>query len=121
MVDHIIAAGDQYHELISGHLSPLAPRVPFFSSVKAKQLLAASDFGPRYWQDNLENPVLFHSAARLLVSEAKEISVHLEIGPHAALSGPLRQIYGSTSAQINYVPTLIRPKHDAESFLQAIG
>lgn len=49
--------------------------------------------------------------------------MHLEIGPHAALSGPLRQSYSehSKSNSINYVPTLIRGKDDTDSFLEAVG
>ena len=113
--------GDEYHELIAEHLLPHAPRIPFYSSVRAKVLQEASDFGPRYWQDNLERPVLFHSATRALLAGSKECAVHLEVGPHAALSGPLRQIYKESSEQINYISALIRSKDDTVSFLQAVG
>lgn len=113
--------GDAYCDLISKHLSPRAPKVPFYSSVKAKPLHEASDFSPKYWQDNLENPVLFHSAVKAMLAGSKECSVHLEVGPHAALSGPLRQIYSETSASINYVSTLLRAKDDTDSFLGAVG
>ena len=85
-------AGDGYRELIAEHLSPRPPKIPFYSSVRSKVLHEASDFGPRYWQDNLESPVLFHSATRVLLDGSKECAVHLEVGLHAALSGPLRQI-----------------------------
>ena len=97
--------------------------IPFYSSVKPRILDAASDFGPKYWQDNMESPVLFYSAVKSLLAGSKECSVHLEIGPHATLSGPLRQIYGenSKSKSINYVSTLIRGKDDTDSFLEAVG
>ena len=113
--------GDEYREIIAEHLSPRSPKIPFYSSVRSKILHEASDFGPRYWQDNLERPVLFHSATRALLAGSKECAVHLEVGPHAALSGPLRQIYKESSEQINYVSALIRSKDDTVSFLQAVG
>ena len=81
----------------------------------------ASDFGPKYWQDNLESPVLFRSAVKSLLAGSKECSVHLEIGPHAALGGPLRQSYSENLKSIHYVPTLIRGKDDTDSILEAVG
>ena len=119
--DHMTLVGDLYRNLIAEHLSPKAPNVPFYSSVSAKVLRKASNFAPQYWQDNLECPVLFHSAVRALLAGSKECSVHLEVGPHAALSGPLRQIYNETSVSVNYVHTLTRGKDDTVSFLEAIG
>ena len=113
--------GDDYLELIAEHLSPRTPRIPFYSSVRAKILHKAWDFGPRYWQDNLESPVLFHSATRALLGASKEYAVHLEVGPHAALAGPLRQIYKEISKEIGYVSVLNRGRDDTVSFLQAMG
>ena len=115
------SVGDEYRELIAQHLSPQTPQIPFYSSVSSKVLREAADFGPRYWQDNLESPVLFHSAARALLADSKQCGVHLEVGPHAALSGPLRQIYKEASASINYVSTLVRNIDDTVAFLQAVG
>lgn len=121
MLDHMTVISNLYCELISKYISARAPKIPFYSSVKAKRLHKASDFGPKYWQDNLENPVLFHSAVRELLIGSKECSVHLEVGPHSALGGPLRQIYSETSVAINYAPTLVRGKDDTVSFLEAVG
>ena len=113
--------GDRYYNLIAKRISPQTPKIAFYSSVTSKVLRKASDFGPQYWQANLERPVLFHSAVRKLLMEAKECSVHLEVGPHAALQGPLRHIYSEMSMSVNYVSTLIRGKNDTLSFLEAIG
>ncbi|ROW06904.1 hypothetical protein VMCG_04176 [Cytospora schulzeri] len=119
---HMAVVGDSYYSLVAKHLSPVAPRIRFYSSVKSELLHEASDFGAKYWQDNMEKPVLFHSAVKaMLKSETKECSVHLEVGPHAALSGPLRQTYNETSASINYVSTLFRGTDDVDSFLRAVG
>lgn len=119
--DHMTLVGNTYYSFIADHLAPVAPRIPFYSSVKSDVLNDASDFGASYWQDNMEKPVLFHSAVKAMVSEAKDCTVHLEVGPHAALSGPLRQIYTEASASINYVSTLVRDTDGVDAFLQAVG
>jgi acyl transferase domain-containing protein len=69
----------------------------------------------------LENPVLFHAAVKKLLSEASTTSIHLEIGPHSALAGPLRQIYQEQNASINYISALSRGKNDTTVFLEALG
>ncbi|KAM7191535.1 Acyl transferase domain containing protein [Rhypophila sp. PSN 637] len=122
--DHMRLIGDQYHDLISTHLQPAQdPTIPFYSSVHGGRILTdAADFGPRYWQQNLESPVLFHSAVKSLLKFSRTSMVHLEVGPHPTLRGPLRQIYQETSAhQQQYVGTLSRERNDTESFLSAVG
>lgn len=119
--DHMTLVGDVYRELIREHISPRAPTIPFHSSVKSTILKDATDFGAQYWQDNLENPVRFHPAVKSLIASNNR-TVNLEIGPHAALGGPLRQIYKEISAStVSYVSTLIRNKDCVDSFLGAVG
>lgn len=113
--------GDTYHDLINSHLSPKAPRIQFISSVHAKTLSHSGDFGPKYWQQNLEQPVLFHSAARKLIQECPDASIHLEIGPHSALAGPLRQIYAEQKSPIQYWSALTRGKDDTGAILETLG
>ena len=113
--------GEHYYELIAKNFSPRSPKIPFYSSVQPKVLHEASEFGPKYWQENLESPVLFHSAIQTLLARSKQCSVHLEVGPHAALRGPLRQNYSEKSMSIKYVSALLRDKNDADSFLEAVG
>ncbi|KAL2065354.1 hypothetical protein VTL71DRAFT_3024 [Oculimacula yallundae] len=118
---HMKDYGHSYREYISSHLSPRTPRIPFYSSVTTKLLTSSADFGPEYWQGNLENQVLFHSAVTSLVTENESISVHLEVGPHSALAGPLRQIYKELSSPTKYISTMLRSRNDTEVFLEAIG
>ncbi|KAH8592110.1 putative polyketide synthase [Bisporella sp. PMI_857] len=118
---HMQVVGDTYHDLISHHLAPKAPRVPFYSSVKLKALHDPSDFGPRYWQDNLESPVLFRSGVKRLLSEHGTSAVHLEVGPHSALAGPLRETFKETSTAVQYVTAQVRGKNGTVSFLEGIG
>ena len=100
---------------------PKPARVPFYSSVKPTILAEASDFGPKYWQNNLESPVRFHSAAKRLLSEHGTSVVHLEVGPHSALAGPLRETYKETQTSVQYVTALVRGQNTAISLLESIG
>ncbi|KAK8101460.1 hypothetical protein PG999_011834 [Apiospora kogelbergensis] len=120
--DHMKIRGDAYRELIAGHMSTQAPKIPFYSSVRSTVLLDALDFSPKYWQDNLESPVLFRSAVKQLLSESPSATaIHLEIGPHSALAGPLRQIYKEKNVSLSYISTLSRGKNDTTIFLESLG
>ncbi|KKY39789.1 putative polyketide synthase [Diaporthe ampelina] len=102
-----------------------APLKPFFSSVTARREEGVLDAA--YWQKNLESPVLFKSAVSLVLGEIDNVAF-LEVGPHSALAGPLRQISsawqeatGNTVASPPYVSALARGEDSAESFLTAMG
>lgn len=62
-----------------------------------------------YWRQNLEQPVQFNAALTNLAG--KESTHLLEIGPHAALKGPIQQIrkaIGRNEASLPYSSTLVR-------------
>ncbi|KND94632.1 Lovastatin diketide synthase LovF [Tolypocladium ophioglossoides CBS 100239] len=111
---HMAEIGDDYYVLIEHEL--------FFSSVEKKLLTKGSSLGSRYWQKNLESPVLFCSTISSIIQHdiAKNM-VFLEVGPHSALAGPLRQIQTQLSDSSPYASALIRNQNDVESFLTAIG
>ncbi|KAI1860324.1 uncharacterized protein JN550_011590 [Neoarthrinium moseri] len=118
---HMSKLGNKYRELISRHVSLKSPIIPFYSSVyNGKRLLESSEFGPRYWQENLQSPVLFHTAVKSLLRESPHM-VHVEVGPHHALRGPLRQIYQEMGTSVTYIPTLSRGEDDTRSLLSALG
>ncbi|KAF7176880.1 hypothetical protein CNMCM7691_004164 [Aspergillus felis] len=118
---HMRLVGDAYHDLIAKHLDPHPPKVPFFSSVHGGKVLSrAFQFGPRYWQENLERPVLFRSAVNSMLRDSPHV-VLLEVGPHSTLRGPLRQICQEASHSVQYVSTLSRGENDTDSFLSAVG
>ncbi|KAI1334905.1 polyketide synthase [Xylariaceae sp. FL0016] len=62
-----------------------------------------------YWRENLEKPVQFYSGLKSLASTGK---FHLiEIGPHSALRGYVKQIrasMGLDTKSLPYTPTLLR-------------
>ncbi|KAJ5644819.1 polyketide synthase [Penicillium longicatenatum] len=120
---HMTDIGDEYYSLIEGRVSAKNPTKLFFSSVENKILTQGSSLGPKYWQKNLESPVLFNSAvSSILHHEISKSMVFLEVGPHSALSGPLREIQSQFSDPSSpYVSAFIRNQNDLESFLAAIG
>ncbi|KAK3328126.1 polyketide synthase [Cercophora scortea] len=123
---HMRDKGAEYESLMAGLVTDTPPTVPVFSSVTAKCITKGGQLGPSYWRANLESPVLFLSAVQLMVTRcAKEDnSVFLEIGPHSALAGPLRDIFksvGDLDSSPTYVSTLIRNENGSKSFLQSLG
>ncbi|KAM0454086.1 hypothetical protein ACHAO4_004834 [Trichoderma viride] len=120
---HMSEIGGMYEKLIDGFVKDKKPSVPFFSSVTKKQIKRSGQLGPFYWRQNLENPVLFSPAVQLMMHSAVEDAVYLEVGPHAALSGPLRDIFKSVQmlTASTYVPTLIRNENGPKSILSSLG
>jgi acyl transferase domain-containing protein len=119
--DHMVEFGSEYYNLIERQIAARQPKVPFYSSVTGKILDKSETLGPTYWRTNLESPVLFNSAVTAILLDQPENSLYLEIGPHSALSGPLRQIFKATSTQSIYESTLIRGKDCVESMLTTAG
>ncbi|PTB42734.1 hypothetical protein M441DRAFT_166252 [Trichoderma asperellum CBS 433.97] len=122
---HMLAFGQAYYQaMVNCGVVGRTPTVPFFSSVTGELLTSSkiSPLGPSYWQANLERPVLFRSAVTNILKSAAIINpVFLELGPHSALAGPLRQILTSESSGASYVSSLVRRQNSAENLLQAIG
>ena len=115
--------GDEYQELLDGLFTSSQPTVPFFSSVTGEVIVDANELGPSYWRSNLESPVLFYSATQAILHEQTQESLFLEIGPHPALAGPLRQIFkdAQTISAPTYVPTIVRGKNCTASLLATMG
>ncbi|KAK3317264.1 putative polyketide synthase [Cercophora scortea] len=121
---HMKEIGDHYQALIGGQVTGIVPSALFFSSVSGKILDADSQhtLGSKYWQDNLESPVRFREAVTaLLKHDIGKNAVFLEVGPHGALAGPLRQIFAAASSSAPYVATMARNQDCTASFLAAIG
>ena len=93
----------------------------FISSVDGK-VYKKPYVDAHYWRSNLESPVLFHQAVTNLVQNFS-VDLLVEIGPHTALQGPLRQIAKSLQGKRfpEYVPSLIRKENSAINLLQTAG
>lgn len=120
---HMGEIGGMYEKLLDGFVKDKKPSVPFYSSVTEKQIKTSGQLGPSYWRRNLENPVLFSPAVQLMMHSTVEDTVYLEISPHAALSGPLRDIFKSVQMPTasTYLPTLIRNESGPKSILSSLG
>ncbi|KID66135.1 Highly reducing polyketide synthase gloL [Metarhizium brunneum] len=120
---HMAEIGDDYASLISGQVNGKGPsNAFFFSSVTGKLLDGEHNLGSAYWRTNLESPVRFREAVtNLLNHEVGKHAVFIEIGPHSALAGPLRQIFTETSSPCPYLSVIIRNQDCLGSYLAAVG
>ena len=104
-----------------------------FSSVTGLQV-ASSELDASYWVRNMVSPVQFVKAVGSLVSaaptgarrrrrEGLAIDTLLEIGPHSALQGPLKQILAAKNRleDTTYLSMLHRGQDAVETSLQTIG
>ncbi|KFZ17505.1 hypothetical protein V502_04560 [Pseudogymnoascus sp. VKM F-4520 (FW-2644)] len=116
---HMKPDSSTYAELLSS-VEAKRPSIPFYSSVTGDKVDAAA-LDASYWVSNLLSPVLFHPAVSRLLSDLPD-AVLLEIGPHSALAGPLRQtIKATNSAKAEYVSTLVRDKNASAAMLSSMG
>lgn len=120
---HMLELGSEYEQHLYPLLNTQTPTIPFFSSVTGV-FTPTTVLGAEYWRQNLESPVKFFPAVKALISSQQASDhLYLEIGPHSALSGPLRQIFKNTASKgrLSYLPTLIRGKNSVESILETCG
>lgn len=123
---HIAAIGREYDDLLRHGLASLpreelpgqtAEWVSSLTGEKIEERVPAS-----YWRQNAESPVLFSQALEGLVQDKK---LHLvEVGPHPALSMPVKQIMaglGRGETEFRYSPVMLRGKHSVRSLLASIG
>lgn len=103
----------------------------YSSVVEKEQVQAVHVQDAEYWRRNMEGAVLFNDALHTMLSEpaSKRAQILIEIGPSAALKGPVRQILSAaTSSGLvkpdevpKYVPTLIGGSDASEDMLRAAG
>ncbi|KAI0470423.1 polyketide synthase dehydratase-domain-containing protein [Xylariaceae sp. FL0804] len=82
-----------------------------------------SDLPISYWCDNRRNRVRFDTALQHLGTDEGfyDINVVVEIGPHAALGGPIKQIIAANGLDTQHVPSLMRGKDSSVALLKAAG
>ena len=121
---HMDLVSRSYEDLL-GELHPnLCVPVEFFSSLRGCKVDPRT-LTTSYWVDNLKSSVLFSSAASELcemttLGSRRGVDILVEIGPHSALQGPIRQILkslGGKSDKIRSLPSLKRNEHSPTSLL----
>ena len=119
---HMTEIGDQYHALLQDLIKSKEPVTPFFSTVTGHLIHKSIRLDSRYWQQNMERPVLFYSTmSDLLRHEVAKNPILLEIGPHSSLAGPLRQILAQQLNMAPYVSVFTRNQDCRETLLSALG
>lgn len=115
-------AEQTYHRLLSHIVDAKRPRIPFISSVWTTIVSSAKDLDASYWALNLVSPVHFSGAMKSILEIMPGSKIFLEIGPHSALAGPVRQIirhWGSRKDE--YIHTLLRRQDSHRELLNCIG
>lgn len=129
---HMKKVASQYLQSIA-HIQAGQPKpwVKFYSSVDAAEKTA--NFDANYWVENLVSTVRFSNALDLVcrtelssveVAGAVPLNIFVEIGPHSALAGPVRQIIqkvGKDKINSNYVSTLVRGRNAVVTMLETAG
>lgn len=118
---HMKTVEKDYISLLGKHIRATAPKVPFFSSVTNTTISEAGELGSLYWARNLSSPVLFSGAVGNAITTITTPKVFLEIGPHPALAGPIRQILRHHSATDDYLGTQKRAANSHVEMLKAAG
>nr|ART35008.1 polyketide synthase [Fusarium bulbicola] len=125
---HMLSAVDRYEGLLRDSRGNGLPRLMFdktemVSSVTNSFFKENTVLDEKYWSTNLTSPVLFNQAVQTaLARKDMAIDTLIEIGPHSALSGPIRQIKAHLGAdKVQYLPTLIRGASCAEQALKLAG
>ncbi|OHX00905.1 beta-ketoacyl synthase domain-containing protein [Colletotrichum incanum] len=114
---HMKTAADDFTSRLEGLLQNKKPNVPFYSSVTGVKNI---DMSHSYWVKNVVSPVLFNTAVQSVLDDFKS-PVFVELGPHSALAGPIRQILQLKNRTAQYIPTLVRNQNAVSAVLKAAG
>ena len=94
------------------------------SSVTNSVMIEDTVVDEKYWSANLRSPVLFNQAVQTIATGSlfSNVDLLIEIGPHSALSGPIRQICTANGFdKLGYLPTLLRGEDCAAQLLKLTG
>ncbi|KAF1948945.1 ketoacyl-synt-domain-containing protein [Byssothecium circinans] len=119
------AVAEEYLKSLGQHLEgpPTANTVPMISSVHGRIIKGKELRSSGYWVQNMVSPVLFSPAVLEMCGVESAVDHLIEIGPHAALQGPIRDILKSPKASKNvgYSSILMRKMTATTTFLQVAG
>lgn len=123
---HMKAVADQYLCGLQGlEHSRARDNIQLYSSVTGQP--KTTGFGPEYWVQNLVSTVRFSdalvAACELAPGSRAVPRVFLEVGPHAALAGPVKQtlVSGPSKVDHKYVSALVRERNAYTSVLSLAG
>jgi NADPH:quinone reductase-like Zn-dependent oxidoreductase/malonyl CoA-acyl carrier protein transacylase len=118
---HMNLVAKEYRASIAKLAGPTPTSVRFHSSLYG-HLVDGTELQANYWVDNLTCPVRFSEALQSMLepvgAHKTGVNMLIELGPHSALQGPIKQILkavGGPAAKIPYASALIRKKDAVES------
>lgn len=134
---HMQEVSPKYLAMI-GDIVPKEPEgdTVMYSSLTGRLVKSSTELDAEYWVNNMKNPVKFSQALLELLKYKKKsgdsgrpIPVQwgsvLEVGPHAALQGPIRQIIDKSNNRFAksapYASVLMRGKDAVETAMSAAG
>ncbi|KAH6854209.1 reducing type I polyketide synthase [Chaetomium sp. MPI-CAGE-AT-0009] len=95
---HMLPLEEKYRAALEEHMDTegeraFAPGVRFVSPVTGDVVEDADGLGPGHWVDNMTQPVLFAQSFQAMVAtgDQQQVDMVVEVGPHSALAGPIRQ------------------------------
>ncbi|KAH7319610.1 putative polyketide synthase [Stachybotrys elegans] len=127
---HMAPVSEKYEKLVQGARShftfdlPIETDAKMVSSVTNKILSHNTVIDEAYWSANLRSPVLFNQAVQTILTsdEFAAVDLLIEVGPHSAMAGPIKQIKTELKAEkLEYVPTLLRGTDSAVQLLKTAG
>jgi acyl transferase domain-containing protein/NADPH:quinone reductase-like Zn-dependent oxidoreductase len=124
---HMNLLAKDYQESIQHLPGPAPTNVRFHSSLLGREC-SASELESTYWVQNLTCAVKFNEAVQSMLAPNGEhktgVNMLVELGPHSALQGPLKQIMqavGGDAPKIPYASALLRKKDAVETALNLAG
>jgi acyl transferase domain-containing protein/NADPH:quinone reductase-like Zn-dependent oxidoreductase len=122
---HMAAVSQKFEQSISSVSNkPRNLRSRFFSSVSGREVKGPLDRS--YWVENLVSKVRFSDGLEALVNdfslEGGDVTF-VEIGPHGALEGPIKQTLSASrnASKWTYTPSLLRKRNAREAALAMAG
>ncbi|KAJ6082548.1 hypothetical protein N7499_007422 [Penicillium canescens] len=115
--------GSIYERFITPIMSHGSRMTPLYSTVTGGVITDPSALDAAYWRKNLQSTVLFNGAMNVLIESTQRAKIFVEIGPHSALSSPLRQILRmhDPKQMSTYIPTMIRNEQQWRALLRTAG
>ncbi|KAI1774242.1 ketoacyl-synt-domain-containing protein [Hypoxylon cercidicola] len=120
---HMNLLAKDYQASIDQLEGPVSTEVRFHSSLLGRRC-GGTELEASYWVQNLTCPVRFNEAVQSMLEPVDGhrtgVNMLLELGPHSALQGPIKQILkevGGDAAKVPYASALARKKDAVETAL----
>lgn len=120
---HMNLIAKEYRASLLNLDNPVNTSVKFHSSLLGR-LTDGAELGSQYWVDNLTNPVRFSEALHGMMEPDGDyqtgVNMLVELGPHSALQGPIKQVLKAVSgaaSKVPYASALIRKQSAVDTAL----